>query len=297
MKTLLTKKSFPKWINSFDTYIFDCDGVLYASGKSLPGAKKLLHLLKRKKKQTYFLTNNSTKSFPIFQSTLKKFEFPAIEKKQLVTPFTSFLSVLDNLETFDKSKNKVFAIVPPVIDSELKKNGINVLSAEHHTNPFKIFEGESFQLDQNVGAILVSNDMDFSWSKAAIAGLYLNKYPNLPFYKTNPEPSCPINNYRLPSTGSIARMIEVATGREAQNVGKPEMYGFSFITKHLQANNKEVNKNRICMLGDRIITDMKFAENSGISSCWVGTGVSSMAEALNSTIKIDYIIKNFEELL
>jgi ribonucleotide monophosphatase NagD (HAD superfamily) len=61
---------FQSWINSMDTFIFDCDGVLWRGSQLIPGVQETLSKLRSLGKRILFVTNNSTKSRKAY---LKKF--------------------------------------------------------------------------------------------------------------------------------------------------------------------------------------------------------------------------------
>lgn len=49
-------------LDKFDTFVFDCDGVLWHGTDPIPGASETLAALKAQGKHLYFVTNTSTSS-------------------------------------------------------------------------------------------------------------------------------------------------------------------------------------------------------------------------------------------
>ena len=58
---------------TFKTFLFDGDGVLYKESEPLPGAIEFLNFLRNQSKQVFILTNNSTKTRNEFQSKINSF--------------------------------------------------------------------------------------------------------------------------------------------------------------------------------------------------------------------------------
>uniref|UniRef100_A0A2N9EU32 Phosphoglycolate phosphatase n=1 Tax=Fagus sylvatica TaxID=28930 RepID=A0A2N9EU32_FAGSY len=55
-------KNAEELIDSVETFIFDCDGVIWKGDKLIDGVPKTLDMLRSKGKRLVFVTNNSTKS-------------------------------------------------------------------------------------------------------------------------------------------------------------------------------------------------------------------------------------------
>lgn len=58
----LTRASFRGWLATLDTFLFDCDGVLWRGGVGVPRVGAVIAALEAAGKRCYFVTNNSTKT-------------------------------------------------------------------------------------------------------------------------------------------------------------------------------------------------------------------------------------------
>ena len=67
----------PNWIAGIDTFIFDCDGVLWRGSHLIPGAKKTLAYLRVLGKKILFVTNNATKSRRAYLQKFKELDLEA----------------------------------------------------------------------------------------------------------------------------------------------------------------------------------------------------------------------------
>jgi len=61
------------FVNKFDTFLFDCDGVLWRGNTSIEGTDLALDLLRSLGKKIFFVTNNSSKSREQVMSKIKSF--------------------------------------------------------------------------------------------------------------------------------------------------------------------------------------------------------------------------------
>lgn len=58
----LSKDEFKEWIDSFDTVLCDCDGVLWVYNNVLEKSPEVVNKFTEMKKRVFLVTNNSTKT-------------------------------------------------------------------------------------------------------------------------------------------------------------------------------------------------------------------------------------------
>ena len=63
-------------LDKYDTWLFDCDGVLWQGDRMIEGVPEVLSLLRTHKKRIFFVTNNATKSRKSYK---KKFDQLGLE--------------------------------------------------------------------------------------------------------------------------------------------------------------------------------------------------------------------------
>ena len=126
--------------------------------------------------------------------------------------------------------------------------------------------------DDPVDAVCVGLDLCFTYRKLAIANVLLQRNPNALFISTNQDSFDLVgaDSRHLPGNGSIVRALEHSSRRKAINVGKP-----SPILAQLICNEHNLNPSRTLFVGDRLDTDIKFGEDSGMISVLVMTGVTT----------------------
>eukprot|EP00624_Nannochloropsis_granulata_P002445 evm.model.NODE_22250_length_37452_cov_20.338779.7 len=63
-------------LDKYDTFVFDCDGVLWRGAELLPGSARTLALLRTRGKRVFFVTNNSSKSRAEYVNKFTKLKIP-----------------------------------------------------------------------------------------------------------------------------------------------------------------------------------------------------------------------------
>merc|ERR1712087_999784 len=120
-------------IDKYDTFIFDCDGVVWLSKKAIPGAKETLQKLSALKKQILFLSNNSTKDIAMYQNKfMQLFDYKA-QTNQIFTSavaaaaYISFLipaikKYLQNIKILLIGSEALYKIICAEIELQKHKN-------------------------------------------------------------------------------------------------------------------------------------------------------------------------------
>jgi ribonucleotide monophosphatase NagD (HAD superfamily) len=93
------------------------------------------------------------------------------------------------------------------------------------------------------------------------------------------------------NVGSWVGMLEKASGVQATYIGKPNQYMFE-----LAVRTMGLDKSEIIMVGDRVSTDVKGAQDFGIRALLVKTG-EFRQEHLDGSVKPDYILDSVRALL
>ena len=87
------------------------------------------------------------------------------------------------------------------------------------------------------------------------------------FIATNPDPSGPSQQGKLPATGSVAALISTATGRQPYFIGKPNP-----LMMRSALNRIEAHSETTAMVGDRMDTDVISGLEAGLRTFLVLTG-------------------------
>ena len=88
--------------------------------------------------------------------------------------------------------------------------------------------------------------------------------------------------------------IKGCTGKEPTVVGKPSPLMVDYIV-----NKYGIQRNRICMVGDRLDTDVLFGTDNGLNTCLTLSGVTSEEKLLSpeNRIRPEYYVDTIVDFL
>ncbi|KAM9773102.1 glycerol-3-phosphate phosphatase [Syngnathus typhle] len=259
-----------KLLESVDSILFDCDGVIWRGDQAIPGAPQVIKLLKEHGKKVFFVTNNSTKTRKLYVDKMSTLGFNANEEEVFGTAYCSAMY----LKTVCKLQGKVYLIGSNAMKQELEAVGIQQIGL----GPDHIFgkqtDWANVPLEPDVKAVLVGFDEDFSYMKVNRAMQYLTRTDCL-FVGTNRDTRLPLEGgTAVPGTGCLLQAVEMAAQRQATTVGKPNHFMFDCV-----ASKFGLEPGRCLMVGDRLDTDIMLGSNCGLKTLLTLTGVSTVAEA------------------
>ncbi|KAJ7984710.1 hypothetical protein DPEC_G00357580 [Dallia pectoralis] len=268
--TRLSGTIIKQTLDSVDSVLFDCDGVIWRGDQAIPGASDVINLLKKTGKQVFFITNNSTKTRKMYADKLALMGFNVTEDEVFGTAYCSAMY----LKNVSKLQGKVYLIGSNAMRQELEKVGIQQMGV----GPDPISGGQSdwanVPLDPEVKAVVVGFDEHFSYMKLNRALQYLNN-PNCLLVGTNTDTRLPLEGGKaVPGTGCILKAVETAAQRQAQIVGKPNHFMYDCV-----ASQFALDRDRCLMVGDRLDTDILLGSNCGLKTLLTLTGVSTLADA------------------
>ncbi|VDO15620.1 unnamed protein product, partial [Brugia timori] len=93
-------------ISSFDSFLFDADGVLWLDDTPLPGAADFLRHLVSAGKNVFILTNNSTKTLDDYVNKCKRIGFDMLSDDHILSP----AKVLAHILAKEKSDLPVYVV-------------------------------------------------------------------------------------------------------------------------------------------------------------------------------------------
>ncbi|XP_071447581.1 glycerol-3-phosphate phosphatase-like [Hetaerina americana] len=270
----LSRDDIKKFIESFDTVLTDCDGVLWVENNAIDGSPATINRLAELGKKIFYVTNNSTRERQDYVEKCTKLNFPA-KKEEIIG--TAFL-VANYLRSIKFGK-KVFLIGSDGFAKELDIAGIKYIGLgpdvmpQVYTTLQSITRDIEDHLDPEVGAVLVGFDPHISYPKLVKAASYLSD-PNCMYIATNTDERFPVSSRLVyPGTGSLVAAVTTCSGREPLVLGKPNPYVAEAIGKFHKLDPK-----RTLMIGDRGNSDILLGANCGFQTLLVMTGVTSKEE-------------------
>ncbi|KAI9145932.1 HAD-like domain-containing protein [Paraphysoderma sedebokerense] len=288
MKQIQSPSDINEFVDSFDTFLLDMDGVLWQGSTLLPGVEKTLEYLRSKGKRLLFVTNNSTKSRESYLQKLDSLNLdtsfkPTAPEQRHDKIFGSSYATAIYLSTILKfpEDKKVYVLGQQGIVDELENVGIRCCGGMDDRENIKTPEElDAITPDPEVGAVVCGFDMDINYKKLAKAFTYLRN-PDCLFIATNTDTTFPTHGTLFPGTGSLIAPLVTATNRTPIVLGKPHKTMLDCILAKYH-----LNPNRTCMIGDRLDTDIQFGISGNIKTALVLTGVTKELQLHDAKNKI-----------
>jgi 4-nitrophenyl phosphatase len=138
-------------------------------------------------------------------------------------------------------------------------------------------------------AVVVGMDREATYARLKEASLAIQRGAR--FIATNLDASLPSEEGLIPGAGSLVGMLEIASGRAARAIGKPQPGIFRLALTRLG----EIAERTAC-IGDRPETDILGGQAAGLKTIAVLTGVGSRADFESMRPPPDWIFADLSEL-
>lgn len=296
------KEGIKEFIDKYDVFLFDCDGVLWSGDHLFPGTVPTLELLREKKKQVVFVTNNSTKSRSDYCKKLEKMGIPATVEEVFGSSYSASIyisRILPKSHPELKERNKVFVIGESGIEAELDSENVPHIGGSDPAfrrdmtpeDYDKIAENDPSILDPSVGIVLVGLDFHFNYLKMALAYHYVKR--GAIFLATNIDSTLPSAGTLFPGAGTMSAPLIKMLGKEPTALGKPSQAMMDAIEGKFK-----FDRSKTCMIGDRANTDIKFGIEGKLGATLaVLTGVSTKEEFLEGDVRPSVYVDALGDLL
>jgi NagD protein len=253
-------------IKSKKAFISDMDGVIYHGNKLLPGVPEFVDWLKKEGKKFLFLTNSSERTPKELQEKMSRL---GIDLEDHVF-YTSALATANFLAS-QKPRGTAYIIGEAGLINALYNAGYTM----NNYNPDYVVVGDtrgySFEkIEQAVNLVLKG---------AKLIG-------------TNPDLTGPVEGGIVPATKALISPIELATGRSAYFVGKPNPLMMRIALKKIGCSTEET-----IIIGDRMDTDIIAGIESEIDTLLVLSGISTLKTIDKFPYKPSYILEGVSDLV
>ncbi len=227
------------------SFVVDMDGVIYHGQRLIPGALTFVERLRQGRHKFLFLTNNSQWTPRDLRHRL---EGMGIEVEE--TAFhTSALATADFLHS-QKPGGTAYVIGGTGLANALYDIGYTL--TEH-----------------NPDYVVVGDTRSYDYDKIERAVRFIVRGAR--FIATNVDLTGPSEQGIQPACGALVAPIELATGKKAYFVGKPNPLMMRTALRKLGSHSSETY-----MVGDRMDTDIVAGTEAGMRTILVLSGVSSL---------------------
>ena len=275
----------------YDTFLFDCDGVVWRGSNPVPGASETLKHLISLNKTVIFVTNNTSKTRTRYRTRFKEVLDLDVSENQIYSAgITAALYVKQKL----KLGEKIFLIGSQGLSEIMDETDVEYIGHECVMEGSYFTDFLDFVPDGCVKYVVGALDGYFNYSKMAKAFIYI-KECGAEYIATNLDMNHCLNSCRmLPGTGAVLEGLSQSLGMQPKVLGKPSSLMFDMIC----SDHKIENKSRVLMVGDTMQSDVQFGINSGIDTALVLSGITSKDTLLEETsIRPTFVIDSISDLL
>ena len=254
------------FLDSFDRFVFDLDGVVYAGEEPLGGSPRVLRTLRKNGKVVRFMTNNPSRSPSDCASKLAGLGIDARAEEFATSPMAAALLIEERSGA--ENWKTAFVAGSPHLKEQVRKAGLVETAGE-----------DSLRAD----VVVMGSHPGFRMEELKTACTAIGNGAG--FVGTNGDRFYPAGNGRAPATGALLAAVEAATGKKALLAGKPLRYMFDILRKSGAAPGK-----RTLVVGDGLETDIAGGKNAGCATALVMTGVTGRKDLENPPAEPDFIL-------
>jgi 4-nitrophenyl phosphatase/NagD protein len=232
-------------------FIFDIDGTVARGTTPIPEAVEFILKLRATGRRVVFYTNNPNRSHAQAADYLNSMGFETNED-----------------EIFSSAEPTVEYLKAHYADARIFLVGVPDMTEHFAAEGFRVVGMDADEAD----VVLVGFDKTLTYDKVAKAcHLICN---GAMFLATHPDLDVPVEQGRIPDCGSICAMIAAVTDKQPLYLGKPNPIGLPLLENMTGLQAKDM-----CMVGDRLYTDIEFGNRAGMTSLLVLTGATDVQGA------------------
>ncbi|MBE6805434.1 MAG: HAD family hydrolase [Clostridia bacterium] len=247
-------------------FICDMDGVIYHGNKVLDGVPEFVNWMIDSGKKFVFLTNSPEKTPHELSMKLKRMGLDVSADHF----YTSAMATAAFLHSQNKDCT-AYVIGEAALSKALYDQGI-------------------YMNDVNPDYVVVGETRTYSFEKIEKAIELVNKGAKL--IGTNPDITGPTERGVMPATGALIAPIEIATGKKAYFIGKPNPFMLRHGLKKLDCHSEE-----IAFIGDRMDTDIIAGIETNVDTVLVLSGVTSREDIDKFPYRPKYVLSGVGEIV
>ena len=271
-------------------FLLDMDGTLYLDDRLFPGAADFLAKIRACGGKYLFLTNNSSKGVDAYVAKMTRLGVPAAPA-DFLTSVDALIVFLERTYGAAVKKKKMYVVGTRSFCAQLAAAGFLLTETPDDDTALLIlgFDRElTYRKLEDACRLLARGRQEARTSGDAKAAAGL---PAVDYYATNPDWVCPTAFGSVPDCGSMAWMLEKATGRLPKFIGKPEPEMALLAMAQCGCSAPET-----LLIGDRLYTDIACGNRAGVDTAFVLSGEGTLADLAKGQGKPTYIFENIAEV-
>lgn len=256
-------------LNEKELFIFDMDGTIYLGKQVFSYAIRFIKNLRKHGKKVLFFTNNPTHSDRFYVEKLVRLGFEATPDEIM----TSGDVTAEFLLRHRAGKSVYLVGVPELID-DFQNKGIPLLFGE----------------EKNADIVITSFDTTLTYEKLNNACRLIRG--GAEYLSTHPDFNCPTEDGFIPDSGAVSAFVTAATGVKPTYFGKPYRETMDMICE-----TTGIAKEKMCIFGDRLYTDIALGKRHGVCAALVLTGETTPTDIENADAadRPDFVFDSLDE--
>jgi HAD superfamily hydrolase (TIGR01457 family) len=245
-------------------FLLDMDGTIYLGEKLLEGALEFIDLLHQRGCDYLFLTNNSSKDSQQYVQKFARLGLPISRDKIMTSGEATAMHV-----SRQKPGARVYVVGTASLENEFRDCGL-VVSDE--------------MPDFAVLGFDTTMTYDKMWKLCDLVRA------GVPYLATHPDFNCPTETGFMPDIGAMIAFVKASTGREPDLiVGKPNT-----LLAEYAAERTGIPVEAMCMIGDRLYTDIALGSAAGIPTILVLSGETQSHQVTASPFQPTHIFQDVQ---
>jgi HAD superfamily hydrolase (TIGR01450 family) len=240
-------------LQRYDHVLLDLDGCVWVGEHATPGATEAVAAVRAAGKGLAFVTNDGRHAGEDFVRKLWGLGLRA-SLEEVVTVGGALQFTLAT--RYGERGGAAVVVGSPAVHRHVADAGLRVVN------------GTAFGARADVVVVAAHDDFAYPELREAIQAVLRGAA----LFTAGRDPTFPMPDGPWPGTGAIIAGIEAATGREAENVGKPAAVP-------VRAALDRLGPGTALLVGDRVDADLGAARAAGIDGAIVLTGASDRATA------------------
>jgi HAD superfamily hydrolase (TIGR01450 family) len=247
------KESRDELWHEYDLAILDLDGVVYIGPDAVPGVPAHLEAAAEAGMHLAFVTNNAARPPRAVAAHLTALGVPAAQEDVVTSAQAAARLLAAQLD----AGSAVFVIGGPGLVEALEEQGLTPVTSG----------------DEHPEAVVSGYNPDLPWSRLSEGAILVKQ--GLPWVASNTDWAVPTAKGHGPGNGVLVQAVANFSGRKPEVAGKP-------LPPLFEETLLRVGGERPLVIGDRLDTDIEGANNSGLDSLLVLTGVTGVRELVSA---------------
>ncbi|MFO7917796.1 MAG: HAD-IIA family hydrolase [Anaerolineae bacterium] len=253
----------------YQGYIFDLDGTTYRGEALIPGARRVVEILRAGGCRLVFVSNKPLEPSARYAKKLTRLGLPTAPEDVI----NSTQALIHYLREHHPQAH-LFVIGEELLLDEFREAGFTLTGA----------------VDE-IDVLVASFDRTLDYAKLNTAHQALVRGAR--FYATNADRTCPVEDGEIPDCAGVIAFLEATTEREIELVaGKPSRHILRAALERLG-----VDAGHCLLVGDRLETDIRMGNRVGMDTALVLTGVTAREDLATGDVQPIYVLDSVADIL